>query len=113
ARLDIECLVDRHAVDLDLEAIALADHVHPRPLAKLAFDVLLAAEIDGVGPVFIAAPPIDPAAAERHALAALLPHPLAIAIFGDFGCQRHRQRLAGLRIFAGQHEDVTDAAFDD
>ena len=59
-----------------------------------AFDIVFATKADLVGPIDIAAVPVDAAARNCDRLAASFPDFLAIAVLRDFGRQRSRQRLS-------------------
>src|SRR5207248_932222 len=80
------------------------------PLAGFLLDIVLAAEAEGVGPVGVAAIPVDAAAGEGLQLAARLVVRLRLLA---------RRRLAhldlaldGRLVLAGDEDDVAGAALD-
>ena len=108
----IEGLIDERSIDEVLQRVALGDDFEAVPLAAGAFDIIASTEAHDVAPVFIATTPIDAAFGDGLAWLALLPDFFPIAVERKLGGKQGR-KLPTVGELRREHEDVTDAAFDD
>ena len=114
-RVGVEGFVDEHAVDVCLDVVAVADDVEAGPLLAGAFDVVVAAEVEDVGPVGIAAEPVDPFAVfevEGFLLAAGFPDDFAVAVAANFAGEGHGERIT-IFVVARDEDEVAATALND